>query len=55
MMVDILMTNREEVVKAARVCGEQLAYLADLVDRGDEDLLREKLVYIRNTRKEHYP
>jgi len=55
MMVDILMTNREEVVKAARICGEQLAYLADLVDRGDEDALREKLVYIRNTRKEHYP
>ncbi|MCD6286099.1 MAG: prephenate dehydrogenase [Anaerolineae bacterium] len=55
MMVDILMTNREEVVKAARVCGEQLAYLADLVDRGDEDLLREKLTYIRKTRREHYP
>jgi len=55
MMVDILMTNREEVVKAARVCGEQLAYLADLVDRGDEDILREKLVYIHNTRREHYP
>jgi len=54
MMVDILMTNREEVVKAARICGEQLADLADLVARGDEDTLREKLVYIRNTRKEHY-
>lgn len=55
MMVDILMTNREEVVKAARICGEQLADLADLVARGDEDTLREKLVYIRTTRKEHYP
>ncbi len=55
MMVDILMTNREEVVKAARICGEQLADLADLVARGDEDTLREKLVHIRNTRKEHYP
>jgi len=55
MMVDILMTNREEVVKAARICGEQLADLADLVARGDEDTLREKLVYIRNTRREHYP
>ena len=55
MMVDILMTNREEVVKAARICGEQLAYLADLVDRGDEDLLQEKLTYIRKRRREHYP
>jgi len=55
MMIDILMTNREEVVKAARICGEQLADLADMVDRGDEDTLRERLVYLRNTRKEHYP
>lgn len=55
MMVDILMTNREEVVKAARICGEQLADLADLVARGDEDRLRERLVDIRSTRKEHYP
>ena len=54
MMVDILITNREEVVKAARICGEQLADLADLVDRADEDALREKLAYIRNTRREHY-
>lgn len=54
MMVDILMTNREEVVKAARICGEQLADLADLVDRAAEDALREKLAYIRNTRREHY-
>jgi len=55
MMLDILMTNRDEVVKAARICGEQLADLVDLVARGDEDTLRERLAYIRNTRKEHYP
>lgn len=55
MMLDILMTNREEVVKAARICEEQLASLADLVDRGDEVALRAKLEHIRETRKEHFP
>jgi len=54
MMVDILMTNREHVTKAAEVCGELLAELADLVARGDEQALRERLTYIRQTRKEHY-
>lgn len=55
MMVDILLTNREEVVKAARHCAEALAALTELVEAGDEAQLREVLNYIRDTRKEMYP
>jgi len=54
MMVDILMTNSEHVAAAAKVCGAQLAELAALVEQGDETALRERLTYIRQTRKEHY-
>ena len=55
MMVDILMTNQEEVVKAARVCQTKLEQLVSLVEAGDEDGLREALSYIRETRREMYP
>lgn len=55
MMVDILMTNRDEVVKAARVCQAHLAQLTSLVEAGAEEELRARLAYIRNTRKEMYP
>jgi prephenate dehydrogenase len=54
MMVDILMTNRDEVVKAGRACQEQLAKLIRLVEAGDEEPLREALAYIHDTRKEMY-
>jgi prephenate dehydrogenase len=54
MMVDILMTNREEVVRAAGVCQEQLARLVRLVEAGDEEQLREVFAYIHDTRKEMY-
>lgn len=55
MMVDILMTNRDEVVKAARICQAHLAELTSLVEAGNEAALRARLSDIRNTRKEMYP
>jgi prephenate dehydrogenase len=55
MMLDILMTNREEVVKAARLCVAQLERLTQLIEAGDEEQLRELLTYIRATRKEMFP
>jgi prephenate dehydrogenase len=56
MMVDILTTNREEVLRAVNVYIEQLQHLKDLVAAGEEGepALREALQYIRDTRKEHY-
>ena len=42
-MLDILMTNRENVVSAARECAERLGGLADLIERGDEAALRARL------------
>jgi prephenate dehydrogenase len=57
MMVDILSTNREEVLRAVDVYIERLQLLADLVALGDagESKLRDALTYIRTTRKEQYP
>lgn len=55
MMLDILLTNREEVVKAAQACRDQLEDLTALVEAGDEEALRRRLTYIRETRKEMYP
>ncbi len=55
MMVDILLTNREDVVNATRICETHLARLRSLVEAGDEQELRAALQYIRETRKEMYP
>jgi len=55
MMVDILLTNRQEVVKAVHACAAQLAGLARLVEAGDEPGLRAALNTIRQVRKEMYP
>ncbi|MGC9349442.1 MAG: prephenate dehydrogenase [Anaerolineae bacterium] len=55
MMLDILMTNREEVVRAARLCATKLERLTQLIEVGDEEQLRELLAYIRETRKEMFP
>jgi prephenate dehydrogenase len=54
MMVDILTTNRDQVVKAARECEAQLRRLIRLVEEGDEARLRQALVHIRDTRREMY-
>lgn len=55
MMVDILLTNRDEVVKALRVYQEQLHRLAQLVETGDEDELRAALSAIRRERLRMFP
>jgi prephenate dehydrogenase len=55
MMLDILMTNQEEVLKAVATCQAQLEFLAHLVGNGDEDALRNALSAVRETRLEMFP
>jgi prephenate dehydrogenase len=55
MMVDILLTNREEVLKALDTCQAQLRALARLVEAGDEGDLRDALSAIRAERLRMYP
>jgi prephenate dehydrogenase len=55
MMVDILLTNRQEVVQAVHACSAQLDNLASLVAAGDEAGLCTTLSTIRQVRKEMYP
>lgn len=43
MMIDVLLTNAENVAQAMRACGQELTSLADLIERGDEDGLRAAL------------
>lgn len=55
MMLDILMTNRDEILKAARFCAGRLDHLIRLVEEGDESRLVAELSDIQRTRKEMYP
>jgi prephenate dehydrogenase len=55
MMLDILMTNQEEVIKAVATCQAQLDLLAHLVGNGDEEALGNALSAIRETRLEMFP
>jgi prephenate dehydrogenase len=55
MMLDILLTNREEVLRAVRVFQAHLASLARSLEAGDEDRLRENLSAIRQKRREMFP
>jgi prephenate dehydrogenase len=55
MMLDILLTNREEVLKAVSVYQAQLAGLARMLETGDEARLQETLGTIRETRREMFP
>jgi len=55
MMLDILLTNRQEVLHALRAFDGQLARLAHLLDAGDEEALRDALQAIRQTRREMFP
>jgi prephenate dehydrogenase len=54
MMTDILLTNREEVVKALDAFQEQIRRLARIVARGEEAELRTQLGKLRRTRLEMY-
>jgi prephenate dehydrogenase len=55
MMVDILLTNREEVLKALHVYQAKLCDLARLVEAGDEEDLRTTLSAIREERIRMFP
>jgi prephenate dehydrogenase len=55
MMTDILLTNREEVVKALNAFQEQIRRLAHTVARGEEGEIGAELGKIRETRLEMYP
>jgi prephenate dehydrogenase len=55
MMLDILLTNQDEVLKAVETCQAQLAGLARLLEAGDEGDLRAALSTIREKRREMYP
>ena len=55
MMLDILMTNRKDVLKAVCAYQAQLASLARSLEAGDEGVLRETLGTIRQKRREMFP
>jgi prephenate dehydrogenase len=55
MMLDILMTNRDEVLRAVAAFQDQLARLAALVENGDEEALRTALGAIRAERMRMFP
>lgn len=55
MMLDILLTNRKEVLNAIDICQTQLRHMAQLVEAGDEDDLRAVLSTVREKRMEMFP
>lgn len=55
MMIDILLTNREEVLKALSTCQGHLNELVRLVETADEEEMRAVLAGIREKRREMYP
>ena len=55
MMLDILLTNRDEVLKAVGVYQAKLAGLARSLEDGDEGRLRDALSTIRQKRMEMFP
>ena len=55
MMLDILFTNREEVLRAVDAFASQLNRLAGLLAAGDEDRLRQALETTRQKRREMFP
>jgi prephenate dehydrogenase len=52
MMLDILLTNREPVLDAIRVCQLEIREFADMLRAEDEQGLREMLMAIQRRRKE---
>jgi prephenate dehydrogenase len=55
MMMDILLTNREEVLKALVTYQAKLSDLARLVANGDEEEMRAALSAVRNERMRMFP
>jgi prephenate dehydrogenase len=55
MMMDILLTNREQVLKALETYSTQLRVLVHLLEEGGEEELCDVLSTIRETRKKMFP
>jgi prephenate dehydrogenase len=55
MMLDILMTNRAEVLKALKTCRHQLRQLSRTLEACDEEELQTMLTAIRAKRKQMFP
>ncbi len=55
MMIDILMTNRDEVSKAVDVFQAQLGKLTRLIETGEEEDLRKALLDVREERMRMFP
>jgi prephenate dehydrogenase len=55
MMTDILLTNRDEVLKAVDVFQEKIRHLTRLIESGNEEEIREALRGIRQERLRMYP
>jgi prephenate dehydrogenase len=55
MMLDILTTNRQQVLAALHAFRGQLGHLTHLLEMGDEEDLGQALVSIREKRKEMFP
>jgi prephenate dehydrogenase len=55
MMLDILLTNRDHVLRSLSTCIDQLEGLSALIAKGDEATLRATLAGIRTQRKEMFP
>jgi prephenate dehydrogenase len=55
MMLDILTTNRQQVLEALHAFQGQLGHLAHLLEVGDEEDLRRVLADIREKRREMFP
>lgn len=55
MMTDILLTNRDEILKAVDVFQQQVHRLAQLVERAGEEEIRTALERIRRERLRMYP
>ena len=55
MMTDILLTNRDEVLAAVNVFQRQIDRLAQLVESGDGEQMRDALNQIRQERLRMYP
>ena len=55
MMIDVLLTNRDEILKALRVYQAKLRDLTRLVDTGDEEPIRASLNSVREQRRAMFP
>lgn len=51
MMLDILLTNKQAVLEAVRICTAQLHHLARLTEAGDEGVLQAVLSSLRDSRE----